>query len=266
MSEEKLTQGVVIAIANQKGGTGKTMSGTALATIFAGWGLKVAFIDNDPQAHGSNQLGINLLAEEQKVKGTTSDLYEERAAPHEIAIETHCNGVFLIPSSPTLGEVEMNLPGWKRSDVRLRKAIEKSREHFDLFILDNPTNLGKLTINALVACDYYIIPVGGSWALSAVDTIVELAEENSEAYKNKNQLLGVFLTMTANTLIWKSLREEARSRYPQQLLKSEIRDSTIAEQAAAMQSPLPIYAPESTVSQDYVKLAEEIATVMKLKI
>lgn len=255
---------VVLGVTNEKGGVGKTTTTAALVASLGARGYRVAAIDCDPKADLSSQFGIKKLSTEQKLKGTSADLFQLKAAPHEIAIETQFKGVYLVPSSVALAEIEMNLPGKSGSDLRLSTAIEESKSHFDVIFLDSPPNPGKLVINIINASDWLLLPVDGTWGLSALDTIVGLAKENSKIYKLPPHHFGVILTRTAKTQIWSAVREEAKSRFPEYLFQAEIRDSTIAQQASAMQVPLPFYATSSGVAKDYVQLTDELLSRMAI--
>ena len=264
MATNKTTQGITLGLSNQKGGAAKTTTAAALASIYASRGLKVLCVDNDPQGHLSLQFGVDSLDPQSNLKATVSDLYIGKLKAHEIAVPT--GGIWLIPASVELAEREMLLSTMAGTDLRLRVALEEARNHYDLIILDSPPNLGKLAVNVLTAAEYFLVPVDGPWALRSVDTIVQLARQNADIYKLPTKFLGVFLTIVDRTRIMQSVREEVAQRYPEYLLKSEIRRSTLAREAAALETPLPVYAADSGVAGDYRNLATEVAKRMGLKI
>ena len=256
---KKLFQGRTLGLSNQKGGAAKTTSAAALAAIFGGRGWRVLGVDSDPQAHLSLQLGVDFLREE-GLPGTISDLYLGRASAQEIAISTRFEGVDLIPASVDLAAVEINLPGMTGADLRLRRALEPVRANYDLIILDSPPNLGKFAINVLNASDYILVPVDGPWALRSVDTLLTLAQDNAAIYNLTTEFLGVFITMNDRTRIMQGVREEAEQRFPSHVFKSEIRRSTLAREAAALETPVPLYAADSALAADYRALADEVAS------
>jgi chromosome partitioning protein len=263
--DDKPRLGITLGLCNQKGGVGKSSTAAALASIFAEKGYRVLVIDSDPQANVSLQLGVDCLDAEdggtnENIVGTVSDLYLERASAHEVAISTSFENVYLVPASVELAEVEMALPGKTGSDLRLRMALKQSRAHFDLIILDSPPNLGKFAVNVLAASDWFLVPVDGPWALRSVKALLTVARKNASYYDCNNQFLGLFLTMVDRTKIMQSVREVANERYAKHILKSEIRRSTLARESAALATPLPIYARDSSVAEDYRGLAREIGS------
>ena len=155
--EKRHYQGITLGLCNQKGGVGKSSIAAALAVVYAQRGLKVLVLDSDPQGNVSLQLGVDAF--EQKLSGTITELYLERAAIDELAVPTLVPGVSLIPATVQLAEVEISLPSLAGSDLRLATALEKAREEYDLIVLDSPPNLGKFCVTVLIASDWYLIPV-----------------------------------------------------------------------------------------------------------
>ncbi|NWJ46958.1 MAG: ParA family protein [Chloroflexi bacterium] len=257
--------GITIGLCNQKGGVGKSSSAAAIAAIFAERGYRVLVIDNDPQGNVSLQLGIDLLdIEVGPSYGTVSDLYLEKAVAHEVAVSTGYPGVDLVPASVDLAEVEMMLPGKSGSDLRLSMALRPSRQYYDLIILDSPPNLGKFSVNVLAASDWFLIPVNGPWALRSVKALLAVARKNANYYNSNNQFLGLFLTMVDRTRIMQNVREVAQESYPNHLFKTEIRRSTLARESEAMATPLPVYATDSAVAEDYRTMVNEICQRIQL--
>jgi chromosome partitioning protein len=247
-----------LGLSNQKGGAAKTTTAAALAALYGAHGLRVLGIDSDPQAHLSLQFGLDVLREE-NLPGTVSDLYLGKAAAHEIAVQTRFAGVDIVPASVDLAAVEINLPGMTGCDLKLRRALESARSQYDLIILDSPPNLGKFAVNVLNASDFFIVPVDGPWALRSVDTLLALALDNATVYNLPTQFLGVFITMADRTRIMQGVRDEAGQRFANKLFNTEIRRSTLAREAAALETPVPLYATDSTVAADYRALADEVA-------
>jgi chromosome partitioning protein len=250
---------ITIGLTNQKGGAAKTTTAAALAVIFGELGYKVLCVDNDPQGNLSLQFRIDALAEP-NLAGTASDLYLKPANQvTSIATTTQFKGVDLIPASVAMAKVEPIILSRAASDLLLKTALIPYKSRYDLIFLDSPPNLGKFVINVLNASDYYIIPVDGTWALRSVDVILELAEENRTAYNLPTSFLGLFLTMVDRIRFSQELREESIRRFPKEFFKTEIRRSTLAREAAALETPVPLYAADSSLASDYRALAKELA-------
>ena len=267
----KSTYGITLGLCNQKGGVGKSSSAAALATIYAAQGLKVLVIDSDPQGNVSLQLGVDWLDMETDESsdapiGTVSDLYMEKAGAHEIAIATQFKGVDLVPASVELAEVEMALPGKSGSDLRLSIALREARKIYDIIIMDSPPNLGKFSVNVLAASDWFLVPVDGPWALRSVKALLAVARKNANYYNCNNQFLGLFLTMVDRTRIMQNVRDVAQERYPDHLFQAEIRRSTLARESAALATPIPVYAQDSAVAEDYRQLASEVSSRIGLNV
>lgn len=259
----KTYQGLTLGLCNQKGGAAKTTSAAALAALYGEQGLKVLAVDSDAQGNLSLQFGVDCLTDK-TIKGTIADVYLGRATAPEVITHTRFNGVDLIPASMDLAAVEIVMPTLPGCDLLLSTALETERINYDLIILDSPPNLGKFAVNVLNAADFFVVPVDGPWALRSVDTLLKLARDNSRVYKLSSKFLGVFLTMSDRTRLTGGVRSEAEERYPGLLFKSEIRRSTQAREAAAMETPIPLYAADSAVATDYRSLAREVAERMGL--
>jgi chromosome partitioning protein len=262
MAEAK--QGVILTLANQKGGVAKTTTAAALASIYSQRGLKVLAIDSDAQANLTLQLGIDYLSDP-RMRGTVADLYLGKATASEIAISTPFKGIDLVPSSAEAAEVELRIPNKTGSDLLLREMVIADKANYDLIIIDSPPNLGKFVINCINASDYFIIPIDGKWALNSADLVMNLAEENSRVYRLPTKLLGVFLTMVDRTNMTIELRNVINERFENLVFKSEIRRSTVARESATLDTPIPLYSADSAVASDYRSLADEIANRMGKK-
>jgi chromosome partitioning protein len=263
IGNESTRQAVVISLCNQKGGAAKTTTAAALGAIYAERGLKVLLVDSDPQANLSLQFGIDYVTD--NLPGTISDLYTLKDNSDQVAVKTQVKGVDLIPASVHAAEVEIGLPTRIGADLLLATTLKPYKTRYDLIILDSPPNLGKFVVNVLNASDYFLIPVEGSWGLRSVDVILRLVAENTRIYNLTTQFLGMFITMGDRTRLSQVLREEAAQRFGDKFMKTEIRRSTMAREAAAMGTPVPLYATDSTLAADYRALANEISRRIGLK-
>lgn len=260
----RLYQGLSLGLCNQKGGVGKSSIAAALAAVYARRGLKVLVLDSDPQGNVSLQLGVDAL--EQKAGGTIADLYLERASIAELAVETNVAGVWLVPATVELAEVEVTLPGLAGSDLRLLTALEKARSDYDLIILDSPPNLGKFCINVLIASDWYLIPISDAWSLRSVAALIKVARKNASYYKTINKVGGIVMNMMERMRVKQEIKSTAGEMYPELLLRAEIRRSTLAGEASAVSIPLPVYAASSPIADDFNALADELAGRIGIKL
>ncbi|HEX2913482.1 MAG TPA: ParA family protein [Chloroflexia bacterium] len=256
--------GITLGLCNQKGGVGKTSTVAALAAIYAGQGLRVLVVDNDPQGNVSLQLGVDALG--QSDMRTVADLYLGKIQALEAAVSTSIEGLDLVPATVDLARVEMMLPTQQGSDLRLKSALKEAREQYDIILFDSPPNLGKLSINVLAASDWFLIPISGAWSVRSVDVILEKAEDNRRFYNTQSQFLGLVITMMERTKVMNSLREYNQENFAQYLLDTSIRRATLAREAEAMATPIPLYAEDSAIAEDYRNLAEEVATRIGLTV
>jgi chromosome partitioning protein len=224
----------------------------------------VLAVDSDPQGNLSLQFGVDAIVQP-NLPGTVSDLYLTPDLKKNMAVTTSFKNVDLIPASVAMANVEPQILMRPGSDLLLRTALIPYRLKYDLIIIDSPPNLGKFVINILNASDYFLIPVDGIWALRSVDVILKLAKDNKLAYNLPTEFLGVFLTMVGRTRVIQELRNDCETRFPNHFFKTEIRRSTIAQEAAAMETPVPLYAADSSIAADYRSLADEISERLKLK-
>src|SRR5699024_5453348 len=147
--------GRVIAVANQKGGVGKTTSSVNLSAGLAHLNKKVLMIDIDPQGNSTSGLGINKA----DVSHCIYDILVDDIEADKVCIETNLPNLHIIPATIQLAGAEIELVSTISREVRLKKAIDSLREHYDYILIDCPPSLGLLTINALTAADSVLIPV-----------------------------------------------------------------------------------------------------------
>ena len=245
---------LVFALANQKGGVGKTTTTVSLAASLADRGQRVLVVDADPQANATSALGASALE--------SGALYEALVdeAPLLPAIQpTVTPGVFIVPTSPALAGAEVELVSVMAREFRMKRALESVRDDFDLVLIDCPPSLGLITVNALAAADEVIIPVQCEYfaleGLSHLSHTVELVQRNLNP---KLKLRGVVLTMyDARTNLSRDVEAEVR-RHFHNTFRVVIPRSIRLSEAPSHGTPVQQYEPASAGAVAYNQLADEL--------
>jgi chromosome partitioning protein len=249
--------GIVYAIANQKGGVGKTTTAVNVAACIAEAGYETLLVDVDPQGNATTGLGI----ERNGAPGLYDVLGGELPAL-EAARPTAIEHLSLLASTPDLAGATMELPRLPGSETRLREALAGVRERFAFTLLDCPPSLGPLTINALVAADRVIVPVQTEYF--ALEGLAGLLDTLSLVQRELNPRLtvaGMLLTMhDGRTKLAQDVEQEVRKHFPSLVFDTVIPRNVRLGEAPSFGRPVIHHDPHCAGSEAYFALAKEVAS------
>jgi len=246
----------IIAIANQKGGVGKTTTSVNLSAGLATLGKKVLLVDIDPQGNATSGVGIEKGAMDQCIYNV---LVDELPA-EKVCVPTAIEHLDIIPATIQLAGAEIELVPTISREIRMKKALDKIRENYDYIILDCPPSLGLLTINALTAADSVIIPVQCEYY--ALEGLSQLLNTIRLVQKHLNKTLmieGVLLTMfDARTNLGIQVIEEVKKYFQDHVYQTIIPRNVRLSEAPSHGQPIITYDPRSKGSEVYLELAKEV--------
>ncbi|NLG49024.1 MAG: ParA family protein [Chloroflexi bacterium] len=248
--------GRVYALANQKGGVGKTTTAVNLAAYLASAGKRVLLIDMDPQANATSSLGVDKNA----LSRSIYDVLVGAEQPTTLITLTGFMGLDLLPSAPLLAGAEVEMVEMAGRELRLRRALETVRPRYDFILIDTPPSLGLLTLNALTASDGVLIPVQCEYlpleGLSQLLRTVELVRQSLNA---DLIVRGLVMTMyDPRTNLSRQVIEEVRQHFPTAVFRSIIPRSVKLSEAPSYGEPIIAYAPDSAGGMAYASLCQEL--------
>ena len=243
----------VIALANQKGGVGKTTTAINLGAALAKLGQRVLIFDFDPQANSSAGLGIRTQGQ------TTYDVVIGGAHAKDVAVETSVAGLMLVPATPALAGADVELVPMMAREFRLKRALDAVRGSYDYVLIDCPPSLGLLTVNALTAADEVIVPVQCEYlALEGLGQLTATLELVRRNLNSSLKLRGLLLTMfDGRTNLSQQVADEVRKHFAN-TFKTVIPRSVRLSEAPSHGLPISTYDPTSRASRAYDELADEL--------
>jgi chromosome partitioning protein len=248
--------GTVYAIANQKGGVGKTTTAVNVAACVADAGYATLLVDLDPQCNAT--VGLQVAKDQEP---NVYDVLSGDVPLTEAAVETLVPGLSLVPSSPDLAGANVELPRMPGSETRLRDALGDVRDRYLFTILDCPPSLGPLTVNALVAADRVIVPVQTEYfALEGLAGLLDTLSLIQRELNPRLTVAGMVLTMhDGRTRLAQDVEREVREHFPDLVFDSVIPRNVRVGEAPSYGVPVIRHDPRCSGSVAYLKLAKEVA-------
>lgn len=246
----------IVAIANQKGGVGKTTTAINLATALAATKKRVLVLDLDPQGNASTGFGIDRRA---RHKGTYEVLMDGVTLP-DAAIATGIPDLDIVTSSQDLSGAELELVSLERREFKLADAISQAAPHYDYVMIDCPPSLGLLTLNAFVAADAVLVPLQCEfYALEGLSQLVRTIERVRKTFNSRLEIQGVVLTMfDRRNNLSEMVAADVRGHFGDKVFQTVIPRNVRVSEAPSHGKPVLLYDLRSPGAQAYVHLAGEV--------
>ncbi len=248
----------ILAIANQKGGVGKTTTSVNLGASLAEMGYRVLVVDLDPQGNASTGLGVNA----RELEGSVYDVIMSDAAVEDCVEPTSLKNLFVVPATIDLAGAEIELvPAFSR-ELKLRRALHEVRGDYDFIVIDCPPSLGLLTVNGLAAADDVVVPIQCEYY--ALEGLSQLIRNVTLVQKNLNPSLevrGIVLTMyDARTKLADQVEQEVRKHFGRTVYQTVIPRTVRLSEAPSFGQPIILFDPTSRGAVAYRELAKEVSS------